>query len=191
MKVSRPSDQAAIVLVLLGTLSILFRCTPHQLPQDITQQKSVVLPVRIDSIIFVDERPDTLTVSMDLPVFASKSKEWVVKPGLSTSLRKEIIEIINRASNPVGLPCTVTVHIEEGHYKILGNSSQVQEYAKFDSRLEFELDEGGGFNTSASAYNELVGIFNATEAHVQAMYRITVRNSIFTALTYAEDALAR
>lgn len=150
----------------------------------------MTLPVRVDSIIFVDRRPDTLTARMNLPAISTKQREWIVKPGLSPSLHNEIVEMIKTASNPLGPPCTITVHIVDGYYKIIGNATQVQEHTRFESELEFEFS-GGGFKTSAAAYDNLVGIYNAKEDHVRAMYRITARNSIFTALTYARNALTK
>lgn len=172
-------------------VSILFTScsTPVQLPRDVSVEKTILLPFRIDSIAFVDRRPDTLTYEMKLPVISAKSREWIVKPGLANQLREEIRGLINKTSNPEGFPSFVTVYIVEGYYKISGSATKVGEHARFDCELEFRLfNTNGYYRTTAIASHDFEGLFNATEKHVKDVYKITVRNSVFNALKQAERA---
>jgi len=174
------------VVIILA--SILFSCaSPPLLPPDISIGKGLLLPFRIDSIRVIDHRPDTASEDMKLPVFTTKRKEWIVKPGLNNETKTNIISLINASSNPEGFPVIVTLFIEEGYYKVSGNATEVGEHTRFDCLLNFQLLESNSYyRSSASAFYDRVGIFNATENHVKDIYRITVRNSIYKALKQAE-----
>jgi hypothetical protein len=176
------------VLVAVAIAVLFFACsTPTKLPVDVAEQHRALLAFRIDSVIFVDNRPDTVTADMKLPVFATRSREWKISPALTPDLREELKNIIQSTSNPEGLPTSLTVVIEEGYYKISGNAFEVGEHTLFSCSLLFNLkDHPNDFKTFASANYDFVGTFNATEKHARQIYRITARNAVFTALKNAE-----
>ena len=76
---------------------------------------------------------------MELPLFATKKRDWTVKPGLDKDTIDEITNQLMNASNTDGLPSFVTFYIHEGYYKISGSAMQVGEHARFDCELLFEL----------------------------------------------------
>ena len=170
-------------------IAVLFAAcsTPTKLPVDATEQHRAFLAFRIDSVIFVDNRPDTVTAEMKLPLLSTRPREWKISPALTTELREELKNIIQSTSNPEGLPTLLTVVIEEGYYKISGNAFEVGEHSLFSCSLLFNLkDHPDNFKSFASANYDFVGTFNATEKHAREIYRITARNAVFTALKNAE-----
>jgi hypothetical protein len=142
----------------------------------------------VDAIHIVDLRTDTLTADMNLPVFATRQREWIIRPALKADLQNEILEMIKGSSNPEGLPVNVTFSIKDGYYKISGNAVRVGEHTVFDCIIKFDLKTSERYwNSSAQALYDYVGGFNATEKHVKEMYRITVRNSVYKALKQGES----
>jgi len=100
----------------------------------------------------------------------------------------ELIEMINQSSNPEGLPVKVTFSIKDGYYKISGNARSVGEHTLFDCVIRFDLKASDRYwNSSAQAFYDYVGVFNATEKHAKDIYRITVRNSVYKALKQGES----
>lgn len=177
-----------IHLIIFAVLGV--GCSPTTLPVDYSLGEKVVLPLRIDTVLIVDNRPDTLTKSIDLPVFSSRTREWTVNPGLSSGLKKEIVDMIKGSGSLHGSPCSVTLSIGKGFYRISGTSTHVGEHTFFSAELEFRpVNEGPSLRSSAESNNDIVGIFNATERHVKDMYRITVRNGVHKALMLAEREL--
>lgn len=179
------------LFVVIFFTSVLLSCAPAvMLPPDLSLGKELLLPFRIDSIEVIDQRPDTVTREMNLPVFAAKRSEWIVRPGLSKELMTEVISMITASSNAEGLPVIVTLVIEDGYYKISGSASKVGEHTRFACSLNFQLLESNEYyRSSANAFFDQVGVFNATEKHVKELYRIAIRNSIFKALKQAESVL--
>lgn len=174
-------------LILVG----LFSCSQQlQLPKDDSLNGKALLPFRIDTVIFVDKRSDTLTTEMELPLIISRSKQWTIKPGLGKATKEEIAFMIRNASYTEGLPVNVTVTVLDGYYKVTGNATKVGEHTLFDCELLFTLiDSGASYKSNSKANYDFVGVFNATEEHARKMYNITVRNSIFNALKRAERSL--
>jgi hypothetical protein len=177
-----------LFIIAIIAFTIFTSCSiPAQLPMDVSSNKNLLLPFKIDTILFVDRRTDTLTYNMKLPVFATKTREWVVRPGLNKELKEEIIALIKNSSNTEGLSSLVTFFVVDGYYKIYGSVTKVGEHARFDCELEFRLlDSNSTYNSTAAAFHNFEGVFNATEKHVKEVYRITVRNGVFTALKQAE-----
>jgi hypothetical protein len=57
----------------------------------------------------------------------------------------------------------------------------------FDCSIKFALTQSSEYWTSsANAFYDLVGQYNATEKHAKEIYRITIRNSVFNALKQGE-----
>jgi len=175
-----------LVVFVVLVLFALGCSAPLQLPADNSAQKNVLLPFKASSINFVDQRKDTLTAEMHLPIFATRRREWTIYPGVNPDQKKEIIDMINNASNPDGIGANVTLFIEEGYYRIDGDALEVGEHARFDCSLRFDVLEVGNIEVSSSAFYDYVGVFNATEKHVKDVYRITLKNSVFRALKRSE-----
>lgn len=89
----------------LIVLSTVLACSSSVLlPGDVSKNRRILLPFRVDSVRFVDMRGDTTTTGMNLPLFTMKSKEWIVKPGIDPELQSEIMRLIRPASHAEGLP---------------------------------------------------------------------------------------
>ncbi|HMG90844.1 MAG TPA: hypothetical protein VK589_12320 [Chryseolinea sp.] len=177
-------------VILIALAGFLFSCSaPVQLQKDYSLNKRILLPFRVDSVVFVDRRTDTLTKDLKLPLLTAKPREWIVKPGLSEELKREILKMIEDSSNPDGLSTNVIFYVNEAYYKISGNATKVGEHTRFDCELQFKIVESDIFySAKATAFHDYVGVFNATERHVIEEYKVTVRNSTFNALTQAEKA---
>jgi hypothetical protein len=124
---------------------------------------------------------------MKLPVFVTRPKEWIVKPTLKGDMLNEVVKMIEQSSNAEGLPAHVTLIVKDGYYKISGDAWKVGEHSLFDCSIKFALTQSSEYWTSsANAFYDLVGQYNATEKHAKEIYRITIRNSVFNALKQGE-----
>jgi hypothetical protein len=173
--------------LLLSTLMLAGCAAPIPLPQDVSLQKTVLLPFKINSIHLVDMRKDTASVDMNLPTFSTRPKEWTIKPPFISGLKNEVMDMIQHASNPEGLPVDLTLSIVNGYYRIAGDARKVGEHAFFDCLMKFDSKElGRNWTISSNANADYVGAFNATESHARESYRIVVRNSVYKALKKGE-----
>ncbi len=122
-----------VVILLIGC------STASRLPADLSIQSKLFLAFRIDSIAYVDLRPDTSSGKMDLPAIAARQREWKISPTLTPALRAELSSMIKSSSNPEGLPTILTVTLDEGYYMVSGNAGQVGEHALFNCSMLFDV----------------------------------------------------
>ncbi len=124
---------------------------------------------------------------MDLPVFVTKTKEWIKSPTLAPELEAEIKSMIQASSFAEGLPADVTVSINEGYYRVYGNARQVGEYTFFECKINYVSKESGeSWAVKSNSFSDYSGVFNATEKHVSESYKVTARNAVFRALKESE-----
>src|SRR5687768_17423782 len=120
---TRNKDYFYLLMVLIVS------CTaPSMLPKDYSRETEILLPFRIDTMEIVDLRRDTTSLSMKLPAFATRKKDWIINPTFNSPLKNEIMDMIRSASNPDGLPTRVTLTIKEDYYKISGSAIKVSEH---------------------------------------------------------------
>ena len=175
-----------IYFLLISILSVACASSVH-LPKDISTEGSILLPFKVDTVIIVDLRKDTISTELTLPIFAVKQREWIVRPSLKADLQQDIMDLIKKGSYSDGIPAVVTVSIHDGYYRIAGNAKKVGEYTEFDCVVNFAPKElRQQWNSSAKSYNNYEGLINATEKHAKQMYRITAINGVYTALKQAE-----
>jgi hypothetical protein len=177
---------AILVIFILASAC----ATPVPFPKDNSLQRQLIVPFRIDAIEVKDVRPDTSFIAWDLPVFAVRQEEWIAYPPFNGDFKKEIIEMITKSSNADGLPAKLVVTINDGYYKIEGNTNSVSERSYFECSMVFKLEQS---NTQLIVSGDdsyiITGVFNAKQKHASEIYRITARNCVYKILRKAEEIL--
>lgn len=167
-------NHSFLTIIAFFTIS----CASTYAPVVDDREKPVILPIAIGDIDIVDQRTDTTSGKMDLPVFATKWKEWKLSPSLTQELKKQFTDIIRQSATPGGPVANVTLYITEGYYRITGDYLSVSEQTSFVCVMEFEIPgDIGGLRATASASTAVSGAFNATEKHVRKVYQTTARDA--------------
>jgi hypothetical protein len=162
----------------------------RQLPPDLSRQKKeTFIPFRVDRIDIVDLRECLYPGNKKIPPTDPEKTEEIVNPVLSDKLKNEFMEMIRASAYPEAMRADLKVTIREGYYSTRYNHGGVRTSTRFDCTLTFSSHERGeswSFEGQASHIDSI----DYSARHLRKLYKVTVKNSVFTALKRAEDLFA-
>ncbi|HEY5751214.1 MAG TPA: hypothetical protein VIU12_34365 [Chryseolinea sp.] len=162
---------------------LAFSCASTYTPVVDDREKPIVLPMAIGDIEIVDQRTDTTSGRMNLPMFAAKPKAWMLSPTLTPELKKEFADMIRQSGTPGGPVANITLYITEGYYRIEGDYLSVSEQTSFVCVMELVIpDDIGVLRAKASASTTGGAAFTGTEEHARKVYQTTAKDAVKKAL---------
>ncbi len=183
--------KALLNLSILVTSIYLFTscmstAVPKKLPELMTSN-TFLIDYAINRLEFIDTRTDTTSVAWKLPVFITKSKTFQSNPTLDLKTQ-QLLESQIKQYFKVDAKRTLNVKVTINEaFKRIQASGTVSEYVKVDIKTEmYELNTGNKILGFGTVYYD-APMVNATEAHLNKMYEIALKNAIHTAFSKVNE----
>ncbi|HMQ06502.1 MAG TPA: hypothetical protein PKC30_04325 [Saprospiraceae bacterium] len=134
------------------------------------------LPFKVDSLLYIDMREELLSMDWDVPLIATKSKEWKGNPTLSDNNKIDIERIIRQSEQKDRLSVKIEYRIIEGECQLIANWKSVRELAKYTAEIKMYVPERNITYISYSEMNYDHPTSNVTEKGVMRLYNQAVKN---------------
>lgn len=165
-------------------------CIPtRQIALTDMSKEIIELPFKIEELKIIDSRDTLLAMNWDVPMIASKKRNWKGNPELSQLNKTDIENIIRSSEKEDGIPVKMDFKILEGVCELHADWKSVREYAKFKGELLLEIPSR---NYTYKSYAEMYydnPTMNGTEEGVMRLYNQVVKNVTHMVLKQVRDEI--
>ena len=174
---------------LILCLSISSCIPTRQLALTDMSKEIVELPFKIEELKITDTRDTLIPMNWDIPMIATKKRDWKGNPKLSELNRADIKNIIMNSEKTDGIPVNMEFKILEGVCELQADWKSVKEYAKFKGELFLEIPSR---NYTYKSYAEMYfenPTMNGTEKGTMRLYNQAVKNVTHMVIKQIRDEI--